>query len=82
MDQQLNVRLDDNLKERLDRLARSEGKSASQVVRDLISEYVRNRDIESHIDDLWDRIGGQLRDRGYEVEDVEDAVQSVRDSSP
>lgn len=80
MDQQLNVRLDDELKDRLDTLARSEGKSASQVVRDLISEYVRERDIESHIDQLWDRIGQQLRDGGYDAEDVDEAVQSVRES--
>ena len=58
------LRLDPELKRRIDRLARAEGKSTSEVVRGLLEQYVRERDISSHIDDLWGRIGGKLKRRG------------------
>ncbi len=82
MESQLNVRLEETLKRRLDRLARREGKNSSEVVRELISDYVKDRDIEAYVDDLWERTGSKLRRKGYEREDVETVLESVRSGSP
>lgn len=41
---QRTVRTDDDLKERLNNLARHEGKTTSDVVRLLVKEYVQDRD--------------------------------------
>lgn len=81
MKTQLNVRLDEVLKERLDELARTEGKSSSEVVRELIADYVKDRDLPAYVDDLWERVGDKLREKGYEKGDIEAAIQSVRHRS-
>jgi hypothetical protein len=37
-----------------------EGKTISQMVRELIENHIRERDIGPYMDDLCDRIGGKL----------------------
>lgn len=75
---QLLIRLDDDLKSRLSRLARTEGKTTSQMVRELIRGYIKERDIASYIDGLWDRIGSKLAARGVGPADVSKAVSAAR----
>ena len=78
MTSQLLVRLDPELKARMQKLARAEGKNASQVVRELVEEYVTERDMAGAIDRLWDRIGVNLRSRGVEAEDIAGTITDVR----
>jgi predicted transcriptional regulator len=78
MTTQMIVRLDPELKTKVDHLAKAEGKSVSEVVRELLEEYVKNRDIGSYIDDLWGRIGTKLASRGLSPEDIQRAIQEVR----
>ena len=75
---QMIVRLDRELKTKVDNLAKTEGKSLSEVVRELLEEYVKNRDIGAYIDDLWGRIGAKLTSRGLRPEDIQRAIQEVR----
>lgn len=72
------VRIDSDLKNRLAKLASIEGKSTSQLVRELIEEYINERDIGTYIVDLWDRIGKKLRAKGFEQPDIEKAVEESR----
>jgi predicted transcriptional regulator len=72
------VRIDPVLKTRVNNLARAEGKNVSEVVRELLEEYVSNRDIESYIDGLWDRIGGKLTEAGAGPEAVNRIIRDVR----
>jgi len=74
MDKQMIVRIDTELKERLRRLARAEGKTTSQMVRELVRDYVKERDIGAYIDGLWDRIGGKLTARGIRPSAIEGAI--------
>ena len=78
MTTQMIVRLDPELKTKVDNLAKTEGKSVSEVVRELLEEYVKNRDIGSYIDDLWGRIGTKLASRGLCPKDIQRAIQEVR----
>ncbi|MBM3358529.1 MAG: ribbon-helix-helix protein, CopG family [Betaproteobacteria bacterium] len=80
MAEQLLIRMDPELKRKLARLATREGKTATQVVRDLIEEYVKNRDVASYIDALWGRIGQRLKSAGLTAGDVAKAVREVRKS--
>ena len=80
MDKQMIVRIDTELKERLSRLARSEGKTTSQMVRELIRDYVKERDIGAYIDGLWDRIGEKLAARGVRPADIKKIVAATRKS--
>jgi len=77
---QMVIRLEPELKDKVDRLARKEGKATSTVVRGLIEEYVRDHDIEGYIDGLWDRIGKKLNALGITSRDIRKAIKSARKS--
>ncbi len=79
MSTQMMVRIDPDLKDKVNSLAKAEGKSVSEIVRELLEEYVKNRDIGLYIDDLWERIGGKLSSRGMDIEDIQRVIQEVRD---
>jgi hypothetical protein len=72
------VRIDTELKERLSRLARAEGKTTSQMVRELIRDYVKDRDIGAYIDGLWSRIGEKLASRGVRPGNINRAIAETR----
>ena len=57
MSTQLIVRVEAELTEQVSRLHRAEGQTASEVVRDLLTQYVQKRDMAAHIDRMWARIG-------------------------
>lgn len=78
MADQMMIRIDADLKDRLSRLARAEGKTTSQMVRELVRAYVKERDIAAYIDGLWDRIGAKLTARGARPADVRKAVADAR----
>lgn len=78
MPTQMVIRIDEGLKEALARLARQEGKTSSQLVREMIEEYVKERDISAYIDDLWERIGKKARAKGVKPGDVKRAVKEAR----
>jgi predicted DNA-binding protein len=81
MSDQLLVRIDPELKSELERLSRAEGKTTSGTVRELIRNYVKERDIAGYIDGLWERIGKKLGARGTKASDVEDAIGKTRKDS-
>jgi predicted DNA-binding protein len=78
MSTQINIRINPELKEKLYKLARAEGKPASRMVRDIIAEYVKDRDIGAYVDDLWNKIGGKMRSRGIKTGDVVKAIRETR----
>lgn len=78
MGTQMMLRIDPESKKKLHQLARMEGKSTSQVVRELIESYIKEKDISAYIDDLWSRIGSKLRSKGMKSQDIEKAIHSVR----
>lgn len=75
---QMMIRIDEETKERFQRLARMEGKNASEKVRELVESYIRKADISLVAEDLWERVGGQLRQRGVTEADVERAIRESR----
>ncbi len=78
MGTQMIIRMDPELKNRLNKLARVEGKTTSQMVRELIEDYIREKDIGTYIDNLWLRIGGKLRAQGITQRDVNRAIKESR----
>ena len=52
MTTQMIVRINPELKNKVNSLPKAEGKSISEVVRKLLEDYVKNRDISLYIDDL------------------------------
>jgi macrodomain Ter protein organizer (MatP/YcbG family) len=75
---QMIIRIDNEVKTRLNKLARIEGKTTSEMVRGLIEEYIKERDIGSYIDDLWDRTGKKLKSKGITPAAIEKAIRASR----
>lgn len=78
MQEQMIIRIDSDLKKKAGSLARSEGKNMSQVMRELLSHYIEERDIGSYVDDLWSRIGQKLKAKGVRAKDVSRAIREAR----
>ena len=78
MTTQMMIRIDDAVKNRLNKLARIEGKTTSEMVRGLIEEYIKEHDIGSYIDDLWDRTGKKLKSKGVTPATIEKAIRAAR----
>ncbi len=78
MNSQMIVRISPELKDKVNTFARAEGKNVSEVVRELLEEYVRNRDIGTYIDELWGRIGANLASRGVKSKDIQRVIREVR----
>ncbi len=78
MSTQMIVRVDSSLKSKAHQLAKAEGKSLSELVRELLVNYTRERDMSAHIDDLWDRIGHRFAQNGVKEKDIDKAIGQVR----
>jgi predicted transcriptional regulator len=78
MTTQMIVRIDPKLKTKVSNLAKAEGKRVSEVVRELLEDYVRDRDMASSVDDLWTRVGGKLASRGLTLKDIPRVIKEVR----
>lgn len=78
MTSQMIIRMDPELKERLARVSRQEGKTASQAVRELVESYVEERDISVFLKQLWKDIGDELKTSGIEKKDIPEIIKQVR----
>lgn len=75
---QVLIRVDKELKDKFQRLSRTEQKSINEKVRELMEEYVKEHDMEGALRDLWDEIGLSLRKKGYKASDVNKIIKEVR----
>ena len=75
---QVLIRVDKELKDKFQRLSRTEQKSINEKVRELMEEYVKEHDMEGTLRNLWDEIGLSLRKKGYKASDVNKMVKQVR----
>ena len=72
---QMIVRVNPELKNKVNNLAKAEGKNISEVVRELLEDYVRDHDIGFYIDDLWERVGVKLKSRGHDPKDIQRVIR-------
>lgn len=78
MSTQMIIRIDDEVKNRLNKLARIEGKTTNEMIKELIEERIKERDIGVYIDDLWDRIGKKLKSKGVKFAVIDKAIKASR----
>ncbi len=74
---QMIIRVESGLKDKVSKLAKSEGKNLSELVRELLENYTKERDMGNYIDDLWSSIGKKLSVDNVES-DIEKAIRQVR----
>lgn len=78
MSTQMIVRIEQDIKNKVNRFAKAEGKTTSEVVRELLEDYVRCRDIGAYIDELWDRIGKKLKLKRMGADEIQPIIKEVR----
>ncbi len=78
MTRQMVIRIDDETRERFQRVSRMEGKTASEKMRELIENYIRKADLSQVVDDLWERIGAKADKQGVTVRDVDRIIRETR----
>ncbi len=52
MSTQMFIRVEASLKKKVSQLAKAEGKNLSQIVRELLEKYTKERDMGTYIDNL------------------------------
>jgi predicted DNA-binding protein len=78
METQLIIRIEPGLKNKISRLAKNEGKNVSELVRELLVNYSKERDMGSYIDGLWENIGQSLSQNNVKNVDIDNAIKQVR----
>lgn len=78
MSTQMIVRVDSSLKSKASQLAKAEGKNLSELVRELLVNYTKERDMSAYIDGLWDRIGKNFSQSAVLEKDIDKAIRQVR----
>jgi predicted DNA-binding protein len=76
MTKQMVIRIDEETKERFQRVSRMEGKTASEKMRELIENYIRKGDMSQVVE----RIGAKARKSGASAKDVDRIIRETRSS--
>jgi len=72
------IRVESSLKDKVSRLAKSEGKNLSELVRELLEKYSKERDMGAYIDNLWDKIGRSLSENNISDSGIENMIRETR----
>ena len=78
MTTQMIIRIDQGLKNKVSQLAKADGKNLSELVRELLERYTRERNMSAYIDNLWDSIGNNLYEADVSEVDISEAIKHVR----
>jgi len=78
MTTQMIIRVEPTLKNKVMNLAKSEGKSLSELVRELLENYTKERDMGAYIDNLWNSIGKKLSQENVNESYIEEAIKLAR----
>lgn len=78
MNRQMIIRIDEKIKDEFNKLARSSGQTTSQVIRELIENYIKERDATQHINNLWNRISNEIKKNKVAEKDIPELILSSR----
>ncbi len=78
MTTQMIIRVEPGLKKKVSQLAKAEGKNLSELVRELLEKYTKERDMGVYIDNLWDKIKQDFTENNISEEDIDEAIRQVR----
>ncbi|HEY6171486.1 MAG TPA: ribbon-helix-helix protein, CopG family [Candidatus Kapabacteria bacterium] len=78
MNTSILIRVDKEKKERFERMARRRGKTTSEVVRELMDEYIQKYDMKGYLSEVMKEIGDGLRRDGYTVDDVDKVIKEYK----
>ena len=74
----LLVRVDKKKKDQFDRLARKKGKTSSEVIRELMDDYIERYDMRGYLDSVWNEISAEFKRRNITQKDINRTIKEVR----
>jgi len=80
MEKQMLVRINEDIKKKFYKVVRMEGKTASEKIREMIEEYIRENDLSTVVDNLWERVSKKIASKGYDERDIDTAIEEARES--
>jgi predicted DNA-binding protein len=80
MQSQLIIRVDPNTKNKFQKIVRMEGKTTSEKIREMMNDYIAQKDFSAAVDRVWDKITTEFKKRGITDDDIEKAIKEVRAS--
>ena len=81
MSPQITIRIDPEIKKRFTKLVSAEGRTPGQALRELIENYIKQRDTRTYIDGLWKRIGSKLGSKDLKQRDINRVIKEARKAS-
>ncbi len=72
------IRIDEKIKDDFNKLARSNGQTTSQVIRELMQNYIKERDATQHINNLWTRISNEIKTNQVAEKEIQELIISSR----
>lgn len=72
------IRLDPKTKAALQKIAKNEGRSVSDVMRQLVQDYIKDKDMAAYIDDVWSRMGSKMKQSKVDEKKIREAIKEVR----
>lgn len=78
MQSQIIIRIDSNIKSKFQKIARMEGKTTSEMIREMMMDCIAQKDFAAAVDKVWDKITVEFNKRGITDKDIEKAVKEVR----
>jgi predicted DNA-binding protein len=74
------IRVDFNTKSKFQKIARMEGKTTSEKIREMMKDYIAQKDFAAAVDRVWDKITTEFKKRGITENDIEKTIKEVRAS--
>ena len=78
MKKQLIIRIDEELKSKFSKIARSEGKTMSGKIRELVGAYSTKNNFAAIVDNLWDRVTKKIESGKFKQEDIDRKIKEAR----
>lgn len=78
MNTQMIIRIDEKIKNDFNKLARSNGQTVSEAIRELMQIYIQERDASSYINNLWGRIESEIKINQVSETDIAKIIKSSR----
>lgn len=78
MQTQMIIRVDPDTKSKFQRIVRMEGKTTSEKIREMMKDYIAQKDFSAAVDRVWDKITTEFKKRGITGDDIERAINEVR----
>jgi predicted DNA-binding protein len=70
MQSQMIIRVDSNTKSKFQKIARMEGKTTSEKLREMMKDYIAQKDFAAAVDRVWDKITIEFKKRGIAESDI------------